>query len=147
MPDSETPEVAAAKPKRGRPRKRRHDPDVSPIDGDYTDDVVLNKEPGFRYMWASPDDIGKVENRGGGICHRDSEQARPAFDRRRTTGEGAIVVKGLTLMKIREEDAVRAERPGLDVANRRMKGLRKEAVNRLGDGQHAIVSEDSYIGS
>lgn len=136
--------IEAPKPqkRRGRPaKKRRHDPADAPVNGDYTDDHVFNKEPGYSYFWASEEDIDRLLNRGAVICQRDSEQARPFYDRRKDAGESAIVVKNLTLMKIANELQARHEATGLTEAKRRMSALRRDGTRQLGNGQLASISE------
>jgi hypothetical protein len=127
--------------RRGRPPKKRYDPADAPVDGNYTDDYVFNKDPGFVYFWASDDDIDRILNRGGEICKRESEQARPFYDRRKDAGEADIVVKNLTLMKIRREIQDKHEAFGLTEAKRRLGALRREGTRQLGNGNLATISE------
>ena len=133
--------VPAPKKRRGRPAKKRHDPADAPVNGNYTDDHVFNKDPDFVYFWASDEDIDKVLNRGGTVCKRDSEQARPFFDRRKDAGEADIVVKNLTLMKVPRELQAAHESFGLTEARRRLQALRKQGTAQLGNGNHASISE------
>jgi hypothetical protein len=133
------------KPKRrGRPPKKRHDPADAPVNGNYSDDHVFNKEPGFVYFWASDEDIDKILNRGGVVCKRDSEQARPFFDRRKDVGEADIRVKNLTLMKIPEDLNLRAQQQAQAVAAQRISALRKQATAQVGNGQLAGISQHEY---
>lgn len=138
-------EATATEPKpakrRGRPPKKRHDPADAPVNGNYADDHVFNKEPGYTYFWASEEDIDKVLNRGGVICNRDSEQARPFYDRRKNAGESTIVVKNLTLMKISNELQAQHEQAGLTEAKRRLGALRRDGTRQLGNGNLAMISE------
>jgi hypothetical protein len=134
-------EVVAAPKRRGRPKKLRHDPVDAPVNGNYTDDHVFNKDPAFAYFWASDEDIDRVLNRGGIVCKRDSEQARPFFDRRKDAGEADIVVKNLTLMKVPRELQDAHERRDLTEAGRRLAALRRQGTAQLGNGNHASISE------
>jgi len=129
------------KKRRGRPPKKRHDPDSAPVDGNYTDDHVFNKDPAFVYFWASEEDIPKILDRGGMICTRDSEQARPFYDRRKNAGESDIIVKNLTLTKIPRELQEKHEMTGLTEAKRRLGALRREGTRQIGNGQLANLSE------
>lgn len=135
--------IEAPKPqkRRGRPSKKRHDPADAPVNGNYTDDHVFNKEPGFDYFWASDDDIDRLLNRGAVICQRESETARPFYDRRKDAGESAIVVKNLTLMKIQHDLQARHEAVGLTEAKRRVAALRRDGTRQLGNGNLASISE------
>jgi hypothetical protein len=138
-------EEAVEQPKplkrRGRPPKKRHDPADAPVDGNYTDDHVFNKDPNFCYFWASEEDIDRILNRGGTICKRDEEQARPFYDRRKDAGEANIVVKNLTLMKVPRELQEKHEAFGLTEAKRRLGALRRDGTRQLGNGNYATVSE------
>jgi hypothetical protein len=135
--------IAGPKPqkRRGRPPKKRHDPADAPVNGNYTDDHVFNKDPDFAYFWASDEDIDKVLNRGGVVCKRDSEQARPFFDRRKDAGEADIVVKNLTLMKVPRALQEAHEKRDLSEAARRLAAMRREGTRQLGNGNLASISE------
>ena len=142
MSEVDSPEAPKQKPRRGRPPKvRRHDPVNAPVDGDPGVDIILNREPGYRYYLASDEDIPKLLYRGAERCERDKETAKPVFDVRAGAGDAHIEVKGLTMMKITEELATRAERPGLEQHGRRMKQLHKAATAPLGDGTHAFIRQ------
>jgi hypothetical protein len=127
--------------RRGRPPKKRHDPADAPVDGNYTDDHVFNKDPAFVYFWASEEDIPKILDRGGAVCKRDEETARPFYDRRKDAGESDIVVKNLTLTKIPRELQERHEASGLTEAKRRLGALRREGTRQIGNGNYANLSE------
>lgn len=136
-------EAVAAKPKRrGRPPKKRHDVDDAPATGAETDERVLNKEPGYEYMWASEEDMPKLFDRGAELCKRDSEQARPFYDTRKDTGESDIKFKGLSLMKIAKDRNERAQAQSLAIAKQRMAALRRGATGQLGNGQFASINEN-----
>ena len=133
--------VAPAPKRRGRPKKLRHDPVDAPVNGNYTDDHVFNKDPAFVYFWASDDDIDRVLNRGGSVCKRDSEQARPFFDRRKDAGEADIIVKNLTLMKVPRDMQEAHEKRDTAEAARRLGALRRQGTAQLGNGNLASISE------
>ncbi len=142
MSDEATPAIQKPSKRRGRPPgKKRHDPEDAPVNGNYTDDHVFNKEPGFAYFWASDDDIDRILNRGGVICQRGVETARPFYDRRKDAGESEIKVKNLTLMKIADDLQARHEQQGLTEAKRRLGALRRQGTAQLGNGNFASISE------
>lgn len=129
------------KKKRGRPpgkKAKRHDPDEAPIDGNPGCDRVFNKEPGFTYVLASDEDIPTIRYRGGEICQRDSEQARPFYDQRQNSGESDIKVKNLTLMKLKDEDYAKHQGQGLSAARSRSAALHKSATGAVGGGLSSI---------
>lgn len=136
-------ELEQPKKKRGRPpgkKAKRHDPDEAPIDGNPGCDRVFNKEPGFTYVLASDEDIPTIRYRGGEICQRETEQARPFYDQRQSAGEADIKVKNLTLMKLKDEDYEKHQGQGLQVAKQRIASLKKNATARVGTGQDASIS-------
>ncbi len=63
-------------------RRKRKDPDDAPIDGDYTKDVVLNKDPDKAYALVSIDDLPVMRGRGYLRTERsdDPNATRPAYD-------------------------------------------------------------------
>lgn len=133
--------VATAPKRRGRPKKLRHDPVDAPVNGNYTDDHVFNKDPEFVYFWTSDEDIDRVLNRGGTVCKRDSEQARPFFDRRKDAGEADIIVKNLTLMKVPRAMQEAHDKQGLSESARRLAALRRQGTAQLGNGNYASIQE------
>lgn len=137
-------ETPVAPKRRGRPKKVRHDADAAPVDGNYTDDHVFNKDPDFSYFWASDEDIDKILSRGGAVCKRDSESARPFYDRRNGAGEADIIVKNLTLMKVPKGLQERHEAQALSIARQRTAALRGQAVAQVGNGQNASISQHEY---
>lgn len=60
--------------------RRRKDPGEAPIDGDFTQDQVLNKQKGFTYKWLSAEDIPRFKAYGFTREDRGPDAARPAFD-------------------------------------------------------------------
>lgn len=141
MSDEATQDETKSK-RRGRPvgKAKRHDPDEAPASGNRGLDIVNGKEPGFRYFLASDEDIPEIQYRGGVICTRDNESARPFFDDRRAAGESEIRVKNLTLMKMSEEDARKHESFGTNEAKRRLNALKRSATSQIGGGQYASIS-------
>ena len=134
----ETPELP--KKRRGRPpgKKAKQAQDEAPIDGNPGCDRIFNKEPGFDYCLASDEDIPTVLWRGGVVCQRDSEHARPFFDQRQNAGEADIKVKNLTLMKIETEKNAKVQNQGLSVAKQRLAALKRGAVGSVGGGLSSI---------
>ncbi len=128
--------------RRGRPTKKRHDPDEAPIDGNPGCDRVFHKEPGFTYLLAPDEDIPTVLYRGGVICTRENDTARPFFDFRKDVGESEIKVKNLTLMKISDELYAKHQGYGEAEAKRRMAALKRSATQQIGGGQFARIHND-----
>lgn len=67
-------------------RRKRIDPSDAPIDGDFTRDVILNRDPDKTYAFVSVDDLPVMRGRGFVRTERteDGTGARPAWD----VGEG-----------------------------------------------------------
>lgn len=107
------------------PRKRR-DPDAAPIDGDYADDQVLNKEKGFTYRWLSVDDVPRFKQMGYVREERGADGARPAFDRG-NDGDAGYSVGSLTLYKAPDAVAEKHEQRALKAATDRMSTIRAQA--------------------
>jgi len=141
--------VATAPKRRGRPKKLRHDPEFAPVDGNPGLDVILNKEPGFVYVEASDEDIPTIQGRGGVVCDRESEQARPYHDVRKNAGESHFNIRGLTLMKIPQDLYDRHQKAGEIRSVQRMTALKRNATAQLGNGQFASISnhEGGYVRS
>jgi hypothetical protein len=144
MSDEATVPVKA---KRGRPKKVRHDADPAPVDGNLSCDRIDNKEPGFVYSLVSDDDMPEMLGRGYVRCVRGNEQATPFFDIRQGTGEAHFNVKGLTMMKIKQERYDRIQGQALAIARQRTAALRGGAAQQIGGGQYASVSEHEYARS
>lgn len=107
------------------PRKRK-DPDESPIDGDYTHDVVLKKQKGWSYKLLSAEDIPYFRAYGFVREDRGPDAAHPAFDIGAQTDQADYTVKGLTLYKAPDAVAQRLERAALAKADRQMSTIRDE---------------------
>lgn len=95
-------------------RRKRKDPDEAPIDGDYRQDHVLNKDPSKAYALVHQDDMPKMAGRGYRRTVRPAEaseretSARPAYD---FNTEGDYVVGGqLVLMEAPKERAEAIQR-------------------------------------
>lgn len=106
--------------------RRRRDPDAAPIDGDYTDDQVLNKEKGFTYKWLSVDDVPRFKAMGYVREERGAEGARPAFDRG-NDGDAGYSVGSLMLYKAPDGVAAKWEQRALKEAADRMNTIRRQA--------------------
>ncbi len=76
---------------RGRKRK---DPVDAPINGDYTMDVILDRDPDKDYALVSVEDLPVMKGRGFVRTERTSDGtgARPAFDA--GSGDGGYLVGG-----------------------------------------------------
>ena len=106
-------------------RRKRNDPDAAPIDGDYTLDQVLNKDPAFTYALVDPDDMAKYQSMGYVAEDRSSIAAHPAWDQG-TADTAGYKVRNLTLMKIPKASRARIDAVGLDRAKARMSGIKRE---------------------
>lgn len=128
MPEAET-SAEAPKRKGGRPKgsgKKRHDPADAPINGDYSQDVILNKEPGKRYAWLSPDDVPRFRHRGYVKSERKPDGPRPAWDMG-TDSDPDFVVGGLTQYEVEEERIQRYDARDRAPSEARMQAIRKAA--------------------
>lgn len=115
------------------PRGKRKDPAEAPIDGDYTDDVVLNKQKGYTYKLLSVDDIPRFKQMGYVREERGPDAARPAYDAGAETGAPDYQVKGLTLYKAPDALAQRADRYAQHRADIRMSEIRD--ITRASGGE------------
>lgn len=106
------------------PRGKRKDPAEAPIDGDYTDDVVLNKQKGFTYKLLSSEDIPRFKQQGFTREDRGPDAAHPVYDAGAETGTADYQVKGLTLYKAPDAIAHRADRFAQHRADIRMSEIR-----------------------
>ena len=84
--------------------RKRNDIDDAPVDGDYTRDVVLNKDEAKAYAYVLPgDDMAKYLANGAVRVERteDGSGARPAYDE---GGDGGYTINGqLVLMEMPRE--------------------------------------------
>jgi hypothetical protein len=95
-------EVPTPRPKNkgGRPKKRR-DPPPAPIDGDYRNDAISNKEAGWDYGLIADRERGKYLARGWQVERYGAGCARPKWDyNEHKNGDEVRVNNQLTLMKI-----------------------------------------------
>ncbi len=118
-------------------RRKRKDPDDAPIDGDYTKDVVLNKDPDKAYALVSIDDLPVMRGRGYVRTERsdDPNATRPAYDV--GDGDGGYQVGGqLMLMEAPKERAEAIQRRSERAFAQQMTGLRDEltATHQHGPG-------------
>ena len=127
MPD-ET--VSAPKKRRGRPPKKRHDPEAAPVNGDYTKDVVLGRESGKRYAWLTASgidaDVPNFKHRGYRKVERTPDGPRPAWDLGSETDSG-FSVGGLELYEVDEDLAKRNDAQALRQSDMRMKAIHEAA--------------------
>lgn len=115
---------------RGRKRK---DPSEAPIDGDWTHDVVLNKQKGRTYKLLSAEDIPVYKAYGFTREERGPESAHPAFDIGADTGTADYQVKGLTLYSAPEAVANRLEKAAQTRADQKMRTIRDLTVASGGE--------------
>ena len=128
MPESES---EAPKKRRGRPPgKKRHDPEPAPVTGDYSKDVVFNREAGKRYAWLTPTgidaDVPNFKHRGYRKTERTPDGPRPAWDMGSETDVG-FSVGGLELYEADEETIARFENHQRAPSERRMQGIHAAA--------------------
>lgn len=125
------PEVESEQPKkrRGRPPgtgKKRHDPEPAPVNGDYSQDVILNKEAGKRYAWLSNDDVPRFRHRGYTKTERRPDGPVPAWDMGSETDAG-FTVGGLTAYEVSEETVQRFEARDRAPSEHRMQAIHAAA--------------------
>lgn len=114
------------------PRKRK-DPDEAPVDGDYSLDVVLNKQKGYTYKLLSEEDIPRFRAYGFTREDRGPDAAHPAFDLGANSDMPDYQVKGLTLYKAPDAIAKRLDSVSQRAADHRMAEIREQA--RASGGQ------------
>lgn len=88
--------------------RKRIDPVDAPIDGDYTKDVVVGKDPSKHYAWIHPEDLGTARGRGMVKTERQADGPKGFAD---IYTEGDIRVGDLVLMEMPKErhDAIEAQ--------------------------------------
>lgn len=129
MPEAEI----QPKKRRGRPPgagKKRHDPEAAPVNGDYSRDVVLNKEPGKRYAWLSSNgidsDVPRFRHRGYTKTERTPDGPCPAWDMGKP-GDSGFDVGGLELYEVSEETIGRYDARDRAPGEHRMKAIQAAA--------------------
>lgn len=122
--------------------RRRKDPGDAPIDADYSLDVVLNKEKGYRLAYVSPEDMPKMRARGYRRVERDTDPERPAYDIDVNEQEFRVGANRLLLMKIPEERAKQIEAGPLRLAASRVAGIKLEAAKAGSPGITVGAKED-----
>lgn len=126
MPEAES---AAPVKTRGRPKgsgKKRHDPEAAPVNGDYSQDVILNKEAGKRYAWLSNDDVPRFRHRGYVKSERRPDGPVPAWDMGKP-GDDGFTVGGLTAYEVAEETIERFDARDRAPSEMRMKAIQAAA--------------------
>jgi len=105
MSDETETVVPKVRRKPGRKPKLRHDPDPAPIDGDYQNDQITNKQPGWDYGLVSPRLRGRYIAQGWQVERYGPDCARPLWDYgEHKDGDEVREMNGqLTLMKIPTE--------------------------------------------
>lgn len=106
-------EEPVVKRKRGRPPKvlgrsvpvqRRNDPEDAPVGGAYRPLDVINKNPGYHYLWCSAPEMGMRRFHGYLVESWGPDSAKSPWDTGTDRREGeAYTVNELTLMKIANE--------------------------------------------
>jgi len=117
--------------------KRRHDTDDAPIDGDYTVDVILNKDPAKHYMLANDEDAERFRGFGAVFTERREDGPRPAFDLGADEGS-RIRVRGLWLMEMPTE-----VRNRITSGEQRRASERSKALDRQSRHSGGVVNRDS----
>jgi len=115
--------------------KKRQDPADAPIDGDYSLDQVVNKDPAFKYAMLHAEDMPKYRSLGYVPEERGPDAAKPRWDSSTETDAG-YKVRDLTLMKIPRSLAERIDGQALGVAKRRTETLKREFTQA--GGQFAV---------
>lgn len=110
------------------PRRKRKDPIDTPINGDYSKDIVLNKREDRAYALVAQEDIPVMIGRGYTRTTRpdkdDGTSTRPAFD---MGGDGDYSVGGqLVLMETPVERAEAIQRDAEKRFAVRSRGLRDQ---------------------
>lgn len=108
---------------RGRKRK---DPADAPIDGDYSLDQVVNKQPGWDYKLLVADDVPKFRARGYTAVSRGPDAAKPAYDMGSET-DADYKAGGLTLYAAPANVAERFTRQAQQMADARMATIRSDS--------------------
>ena len=126
----EPPAEGAVEAVEAAPR-RRHDPDDAPVDGDYRNDRVLNKRPGYRYYLLDEDDAVIKYAQGATKVERSKDGPRPMFARGSDADSG-YTVRGLTLFEMPEKLAQRMDARATSEAQQRMAIVRQEARTSVG---------------
>ncbi len=127
-PDASTV-TTKIKRKPGRPPKRRHDPPPAPVDGDYSLDQVVNKQPGFDYGLISHRQRGRYQARGWMPERWGADCAHSKWDYgQHKDGDEVTVDNALVLMKIPTE-----RRQAMDSAERGWHTSAKENLKRVAE--------------
>lgn len=114
----------------GRPKKRK-DPDDAPIDGDYRQDLILDKEAGKRYaLLDEKEDAAKFTHRGYRRVEPRDGAPRPVWQDPLQSGSH-YSVKGLVLYEADEETVKKYDKQALSVNDQRMAAI-KAAAERTG---------------
>lgn len=113
--------------------RRRKDPGEAPVDGDFAQDVVLNKQKGFTYKWLSAEDIPRFKANGYTREERGPDSARPAWDNHSEDGSADFKVGSLTLYKAPDAIAQRLDNIAQRKADQQMSTIRAEARASGGD--------------
>lgn len=113
--------------------RRRKDPGEAPVDGDYANDVVLNKQKDRAYKWLSADDIPRFKANGFTREERTEDSAHPAYDLNAASGDPEFKVGSLTLYSGPIAAAERLDNIAQRAADRRMGTIRSIAQASGGD--------------
>lgn len=113
--------------------RKRIDPAEAPIDGDFAQDVVLNKKKGYSYKWLSVEDIPRFKANGFTVEERGPDSARPAFDHFADAGLPDFKVGSLTLYKAPDAIAARLDGIAQRKADQNISTIRAAAKASGGD--------------
>jgi len=113
------------------PRRKRHDPDDAPIDGDLRFDTVFNKDPSKAYAGVSKEDMPRLIQRGYTRTMASEDGPRVPFGTPSEDGSEIVINGQLVLMEAPKELAERAQRAGEIEFARRTKGLHQSIRDHI----------------
>lgn len=114
------------KRKPGRPKKRK-DPADGPVDGDFRQDMILDKEPGKRYaLLDEKEDAAKFTFRGYRRVEPREGSPRPVWQDP-LAGNSHYSVKGLVLYEANDEHVARYDKQALQQSDERMANIKRAA--------------------
>lgn len=142
-------ETAVAEPKterRGRPpgKRKRHDPDPAPIDGDYQPLDVVNKEAGFEYFALSDWDMRRRRHQFE-IVKWSPTCAHSPWDEftEEMRGKDVKINGQLTLVRAPKEKLEARRKRERDAYNKMTQGITADAKGRGFDVNETIMPMDA----
>ena len=104
-------------------RRRRHDPDDAPIDGDMRFDTIFGKHSDKAYRGVHPEDMPRMVQRGFTRTIASQDGPRAAYGAPSEDGSEIIINGQLVLMEAPKELAESAQKAGENEFARRTRGL------------------------